>query len=62
VVTEPHRDPRWDEGSLADEVSRLVFGVERYNRDLVRKFCDRIQALEDELVDLKKQGRKEPQA
>jgi len=47
---ERNKADRWGEGSLADEVSRLVFGVEPYNRDVVRGFCDRIWALEQEVA------------
>jgi len=36
---------RWTVGGLADRVSRLVWAVDPFNRDVVRGYCDEIEAL-----------------
>jgi predicted RNase H-like nuclease (RuvC/YqgF family) len=41
---------RWTPGSLADRISRLVWGVDDYNRDEVRDFADEVQALQKRLA------------
>ena len=37
---------RWEPGSLAEEISRLIYGVDGFNRDLVRGLADRAQNIE----------------
>jgi hypothetical protein len=42
-----HSDcPRWPEGSLAEEVSRLIWATAPFNHDPVRALADRVFALE----------------
>lgn len=43
---------RWTPDSLADRLSRLVFAVDAFNRDVVRAYCDEVQALQDQCTSL----------
>jgi hypothetical protein len=49
---------RWTPGSLADRISRLVWGVDDYNRDEVRDFADEVQAMQDRLALLESAARR----
>lgn len=45
---------RWKRGSLADQISKLIWGVDDYNKEAVRHMADKVQELEDELLEEKR--------